>query len=109
MDMKHTMGGRIRELRKLRGLTQEDLGEMLYMRKSTISAYENDEIDIKSSVLKELARALNTIPGYFFADEYSEENEELDEAVRLLKTIKSTRYRKAAVEHIRITRTLEVQ
>lgn len=52
--MSATVGGRIRDLRYRRGMTQEELGEKLFMRKSTISDYENDVIDIKCSVLKEI-------------------------------------------------------
>ena len=44
--MSATVGGRIRDLRYRRGMTQEELGEKLFMRKSTISDYENDVIDI---------------------------------------------------------------
>ena len=40
-------------------LTQDDLAIILGTKKSTISAYENDKIDIKSSILLEIARALN--------------------------------------------------
>ena len=45
-EMSATVGGRIRDLRYRRGMTQEELGEKLFMRKSTISDYENDVIDI---------------------------------------------------------------
>lgn len=107
--MKNTMGGRIRELRKQRGLTQEELGELLFMRKSTISAYENDEIDIKSSVLVEIARVLHTFPGYFFVLDSNLESTELSETVQLINSIKDQKYRRAALEHIRITYALEVQ
>lgn len=107
--MANTMGGRIRELRKQRGLTQEDLGELLYMRKSTISAYENNEIDIKSSVLVEIARALHTFPGYFFILDSKDESEELSETIQLINSIKEQKYRRAVLEHIRITYALEVQ
>ena len=60
-----SLGTRIRELRQERGLTQEQLGEKLLMRKSTISDYENDVIDIKISVLREIAAALHVYPDYF--------------------------------------------
>ena len=66
LKVAETMGEKIRALRIVRGMTQEDLAEKMFMRKSTISAYENDLIDIKSSVIVELAKALNTLPGYFF-------------------------------------------
>ena len=72
--MQNTLGGKIRELRQMRGMTQEDLGEKLLMKKSTISAYENDGIDIKCSVIKEIARALHIFPGYFFMEENDEGN-----------------------------------
>ena len=64
--MAETMGEKIRALRIVRGMPQEDLAEKMFMRKSTISAYENDLIDIISSVIVELAKALNTLPGCFF-------------------------------------------
>lgn len=64
-----SLGTRIRELRQERGLTQEQLGEKLLMRKSTISDYENDVIDIKISVLREIAAALHVYPDYFLKGE----------------------------------------
>ena len=45
-EMSATVGGRIRDLRYRRGMPQEELGEKLFMRKSTTSDYENDVIDI---------------------------------------------------------------
>ena len=58
-----TTGKRIVKARKEKGLSQEQLGEKLLMRKSTISDYENDVIDIKISVLREIAAALGTAIG----------------------------------------------
>ena len=40
------------------GLTQDQLAEITFIPKPTISNYENDRIDIKSSVIAELAKAL---------------------------------------------------
>lgn len=37
--------------------------------KSTISAYENDKVDIKSSVIAELSRKLGTTPSYLLGFE----------------------------------------
>ena len=48
-EVKRTMGTRIREMRKAAGMSQEQLAELLCTKKATISAYENDRIDIKSS------------------------------------------------------------
>lgn len=36
------------------GMTQEEMAEALLTKKSTISAYENDKIDIKISILKHI-------------------------------------------------------
>lgn len=63
-----SIGEKIRELRRSRGMTQEELGDRLFVKKSTISMYEHDEIDIKSSVIVELADILKMRPGYFFGD-----------------------------------------
>ena len=58
--MEKTIGMRIRECRLALGMTQEELAEILLTKKSTVSAYENDRIDIKVSVLKDLAKVLCT-------------------------------------------------
>lgn len=100
--MRKTMGKRIRELRVIRGMTQQDLADRMYVRKSTISAYENDAIDIKCSVLIEMAKVLNTIPEYFFST--GKDEPETYEAVGLIEGIRDARLRRAAVEHVRITR-----
>ena len=102
--MKDTMGTRIRELRIMRGMTQQDLADKLFMNKSTISAYENDVIDIKCSVLADIANVLNALPGYFFGAET--EGDEEKEVASLIHGIKDARVRRAALEHVRITRRL---
>ena len=45
--MEKTLGKKIKEYRLKRGMTQEELAERLFSKKSTISEYENDKIDIK--------------------------------------------------------------
>jgi len=54
-SMKKTLGERIREQRILMQMTQEELAEELCVKKSTISMYENDKVDIKGSILIELS------------------------------------------------------
>ena len=99
--MSASLGGRIRELRQERGLTQEELGEKLFMRKSTISEYENDQIDIKCSVLREIAAALHVFPEYFFmADDI---NPKIRDAVFVLSSITDEKLLQAALDHIRVT------
>ena len=57
---EETMGQRIKAQRIRIGLTQEQLAEAMCVPKSTISAYENDKVDIKSSVVIELSKHLFT-------------------------------------------------
>ena len=65
----NTMGMRIRDQRKKMGMTQEELAERLCVKKATISMYENDKVDIKSSIVVELAELLGTTTGYLMNNE----------------------------------------
>lgn len=56
-------GGRIAELRKARGLTQEQLAERLGVDKTTVSKFETAGNDIRLSTLYRLAEALDVEPG----------------------------------------------
>lgn len=62
--MEKTIGMRIRECRVKKGITQGELAETIYTKKCTISAYETGKIDIKVSLLKDIAKILNTTAGY---------------------------------------------
>lgn len=62
--MENTIGKRIREMRLAVGMSQEELAGALCTKKCTISAYETDKTDIKSSILKDLATALNCSAAY---------------------------------------------
>ena len=70
---EETMGQRIKAQRIRTGLTQEQLAEAMCVPKSTISAYENDKVDIKGSVIAELARHLATKPDYLLGFETEED------------------------------------
>ena len=85
-----TVGGRLQKLREDKHLTQEQLAEIMYVKKSTISAYENDKVDIKGSVLIELSHHLDTTPNYILGIEIKE-NTFLSEAEALLSKIKDER------------------
>lgn len=62
--MELTIGKRIREMRLAAGMSQEQLAEALCTKKCTISAYETDKIDIKSSILKDIATVLHCSASY---------------------------------------------
>ena len=85
--MEKTIGQRIKECRKNKGMTQEALAEKMLTDKSTISLYENDKIDIKSSVIMELAKALGCSGGYLLEGSgMADANEEM---LMLFSKIKS--------------------
>ena len=59
------MGERIKELRIVKGYTQEELGDKLGVKKSAIQKYENGDVEnIKRSKIKLLADALGVTPSY---------------------------------------------
>ena len=93
-----SLGARIKKRRMTLNLTQEELAELMHIPKSTISAYENDKVDIKGSVLVELSDILHTSPNHLLG--YEEPTEE-DEAVRLLRLIESDEIRESLMVQIR--------
>ena len=95
-----TMGMRIRKQRVLLGMTQEDLAVASYLPKSTISAYENDRIDLKASMVTELAKRLRTTPNYLMGFEKLD-NPFLEEAMELLGKIKEEKTQEMLLKMIR--------
>lgn len=67
--MEKTIGMRIKECRVKMGMTQDELAERLLTKKSTVSAYENDKIDIKISILKQIAKELDTTVFYLAGEQ----------------------------------------
>lgn len=108
--LNYSMGERIRKLRKLRGMTQTDLSEKMYIPLSTISAYENDVVDIKCSVIVELAEVLDTTLDYFFEKDEKKKDEFMDfhELIRTYKMIKNEKLRRAVIEHMKITSSIDI-
>ncbi len=95
-----TIGTRIAECRRKRGLTQFDLAEELCTKKSTVSSYENDKIDIKISILQDIARILGTAVSYLVDGESIDA--ETEEAAKLIMMISDSKVRRAAIEQIRV-------
>ena len=57
------IGQKIKKARLERGLTQQELGDMVGVQKSAIAKYENGRvINIKRSTLQKIAKALNIRP-----------------------------------------------
>jgi len=55
---------RLKELREEKGLTQEQLGEMLKISRKTISSYESGKAQPPMDTLHKLAKILNTSADY---------------------------------------------
>ena len=58
------IGQRIKELRKKKGYSQQELADMLRKSLRTVQKYETGEIEIPISVLDELSSYLNTTPTF---------------------------------------------
>lgn len=97
-----TLGRKIRECRKEKGMTQEALAEVLFTNKSTISEYENDKIDLKISVLREIAVALDTPVSYLLESQEPDIEDEMIQMLTALKQIKNCELRKAAIAQVRV-------
>lgn len=80
--MKMTLGEKIRELRKVAGLTQTDLAKRLGTTKQTIGKYEQGIVsNIPLSRIVELANALNTSPAYLMG--WTEDQRKVTKAVKI--------------------------
>ncbi len=97
---ENSIGERIAACRKNIGLTQFDLAEELCTKKSTISSYENDKIDTKISIMRDIAEVLGTTVSYLVDGEITDV--EAQEAAMLVMRIRDSKIRRAAIEQIRI-------
>ena len=100
--MEMTLGKRIKECRLKKGMTQEALAEILFTKKSTISEYENDKIDLKYSVLKEIAKALDTSVRYLSGEQDEDIDDEVMQMAIALQQIKSKELRRAAIAQVKV-------
>jgi len=101
--MEKTVGMRIKKRRLAMGMTQEEMAEKLCCNKSLISQYENDKVDIKGSVIVELAELLETTTGYLLSGEKgSNLDDEEEELLRLFSLLVNPSMKKVALEQVRI-------
>ena len=100
--MEKTIGMRIRECRVKMGMKQDELAEALLTKKSTVSAYENDKIDIKVSVLKDLAKVLCTNVSYLVDGDENDIAPEIMQVAVMLQEIQNKELRKVAIEQMKI-------
>ena len=99
--MEKTIGQRIKECRLTLGMTQQGFAEVMYMPKSTISAYERDVVDLKLGTIKELANALHTTVGYPTEGEKEEFDEDVMRPAMMLQNMPEE-LRRVAVEQVKV-------
>lgn len=99
-----TMGGRIKEQRIKAGMTQEQLAEMMFTTKMTISHYENDQTDIKGSVIVEIAGILGTTAGYLLNNEVAarDVDGQMKEMMKIFRGLGNDEIRRVAMEQVKI-------
>lgn len=68
-EVEFTLGHRVRELRKERGLSQRELAERAGLSPNAISLIEREEISPSVATLQRLAGAFGVKMGYFFETE----------------------------------------
>jgi len=68
------LGKKIQELRKLKGLTQEELADRTNLSTRTIQRIENGEVDARTYTLNRLADALNVELDILLVEETSNNN-----------------------------------
>lgn len=72
---RSTLGKKIKKARKTKGLTQEELGNLLGIQKSAIAKYENGRIiNLKKETLKKLSGILGVTLDELLLDDEDEEN-----------------------------------
>lgn len=68
-------GERIRELRTRSGMTQEQLGEKLGLKKSAIAKYENGRVEnLKRETIEKLSQIFGVTPSYLLGIEDNDSN-----------------------------------
>lgn len=84
-SVKKLLGRRIREIRKLRGYTQEQLAELLEISPPSISKIENGVFQPSEENLENIAKVLNVeIFKLYMFDRFEEKEEIKKELLRLI-------------------------
>lgn len=66
-----TVGQKIKQLRIGKGLTQEELGDLLGVKKAAIQKYESGQVqNLKSETIKKLCKIFDKYPSHFIFDDF---------------------------------------
>lgn len=81
-----TIGRKIKQLRKERGLTQAELGDLLGVKKAAVQKYESGQVqNLKQVTIKKLCEVFDRSPSYFIYD--SDFENQLRNEVKLIENI----------------------
>lgn len=81
------LGDKIREARLAKGMTQEELGDLLGLQKSAIAKYENGRVvNIKRSTLKKISDVLGLRPSELIFEEEQKKNDILADIIVRMRT-----------------------
>lgn len=75
------LGLKIKEIRQSKGLTQDNLAEMVSCNTSHISNIENNHTKVSLNVLLAIANALNTSIDYLLSNQYENTSLALDNEI----------------------------
>ena len=84
-----TFGKRLRECRKQKGLSQNEVASLLNTNHSVIGKYERDDVKPSIDAVKRLAEVLNTTVSYLLGEAENDELFKDPEMLRRLKDINS--------------------
>lgn len=103
-----SVGLTIKKLRQEKGLTQEELGALLGVKKAAVQKYESGQVqNLKHSTIKRLCEIFEKNPSVFIFNEAEILNEEqLSREVGLLEDIQRT-YGKEVIELLQAFVTLD--
>ncbi len=77
MNFKKSFGEKIKRTRKKRGLTQEQLAELIDISPRNLSKIEVGDCFVKAETLEKILNALNVSTEELFANDHIKEPEEL--------------------------------
>lgn len=103
----NTTGERIRHIRKMKKMTQEELGKKIGYSKAGISFIETGQRDIDTETIFKLADALDVIPAYLmgWADEFGEitygQEDPIESAIKSASTEDLFRYMQMITDELR--------
>ncbi len=75
MNIKEKFGERVREIRKERKISQEELADLAHLDRTYVNSVENGKRNISIENVEKIARALNcTIQEFFTSENFNKKN-----------------------------------